>query len=217
MIRKIFGTIGIILAVSCSNEAEPETTNKRSCLSSYITTPCALIDIAQVADYAGVDPVEIEMEVPEEIPLEEVNQYSRIFCEYRWPSERVSVTTIEWNNSELQNEIPLDNVVSIGDIEIIEEDDLLTLNNQTETYTEYFHRVRVGKNNINSESLYGVGEMASVSIIEAMNHSNYNITSIWVLHNNMNFNIEVDISDSDEEDLALAKKLALAILAKCTE
>jgi hypothetical protein len=204
------------LTVSCSSEAEQVQTNKTSCLSAYITTPCDLLSKAEVADLAGVTAADIEMEVPEEIPLDEVTQYSRIFCGYRWPSDRVSILTIEVGGSELENEIPLDNVVNIGDIEVIEEDDLLTLNGNTETYAEYFHRVRIGDDHADA-AMDGIGDKASVQIIEAMNHSNYNMTNFWVLHGNVNFNIVVDVSDSDAEDLALAKKLALALIDQCAE
>lgn len=208
--------MSLFLAVSCSSEEDQDRMEKNSCLTAYITTPCDLLSKAEVAELTGANPSEIDMEVPEEIPLEEVTQYSRIFCEYRWPSDRVSILTVELGDTVLENTIPLDNVVSIGDIEVIEDDDLLTLSGHTETYAEYFHRVRIGVDNPDNE-IDGIGEMASVQIIEAMNHSNYNITNFWVLHGNVNFNIEVDVSDSDAEDLAIAKQIALAVLDACTE
>lgn len=216
MIRIMLVVMSSFLTVSCSSEADQEKTKKTSCLSAYITTPCDLLSKVEVADLAGVAAAEIDMEVPEEIPLDEVTQYSRIFCAYRWPSDRVSILTIELSGSELENEIPLDNVVNIGDIEVIEDEDLLTLNGHAETYAEYFHRVRIGDDHTDA-AIDGIGEKASVQIIEAMNHSNYNMTNLWVLHGNVNFNIVVDVSDSDAEDLALAKKLALAVLDHCTE
>lgn len=206
------------LFLSCDddkvNSASPGTI---SCLSDYITTPCELVDKTDIAGYAGANADDIEVEIPDEIPLDEVTQYSRIFCEYRWPSERISTLTTQLGETELETDIPLDNVVSIGDIELIEEDDLLTLSGHTETFAEYFHRVRIGDDNPNSERLDGVGDMAALSIIEAMNHSNYRIANVWVLHKNVNFNIVVDVSDSDEEDVALAKKIAVAVLEACAE
>jgi len=216
MIRLMLVAISSILAFSCNSEADQERQNKTSCLTAYVTTPCDLLSKVEVADYAGATPAEIEVEVPEEIPYDEVTQYSRIFCEYRWPSDRVSILTVKVGDSELENEIPLYNAVSIGDIEVIEEDDLLTLNGHTETYAEYFHRVRIGDENIDS-AIDGIGDKASVQIIKAMNHSNYNMTNFWVLHGNVNFNIVVDVSDNDAEDLELAKKLALGVLDHCTE
>jgi len=211
-------TTGLFIIISCSTEKEdPLKNNDTSCLSGYVTTPCDLLNKAKVANYAGADSAVIEVKVPDEGTREELTQYSRIFCEYRWPSERVSTMTVDLGGSEIETEIPLDNVVSVGNIEIIEEDDLLTLSGHTETYAEYFHRRRIGNDNPNSESLSGIGEMASVDVIEAMGHSNYNKTSIWVLHGNVNFNIEVDVSDSDDDDLALAKQLALAVLENCSQ
>ena len=206
------------IILSCNDEKENyESPENSSCLSDYITTPCELVDKTEIASYAGANADDIEVEIPDEIPIDEVTQYSRIFCEYSWPSERISILTTQYGDSEIETEIPLDNAVSIGDIEVIEEDDLLTLSGHTETYAEYFHRVRIGDDNPNSERLDGVGDMASLSIIEAMNHSNYRIADVWVLHKNVNFNILVDVSDSDGEDVALAKKLAIAVLEACSE
>ncbi|MGD2035622.1 MAG: hypothetical protein PVF73_11230 [Bacteroidales bacterium] len=204
--------------LSCNDDKEnSESPENISCLSDYITTPCELVDKTEIAGYAGANADDIEVEIPDEIPLDEVTQYSRIFCEYRWPSKRISIMTTQLGERELETEIPLDNVVNIGDIELIEEDDLLTLSGHTETYAEYFHRVRIGDDNPNSERLDGVGDMASLNIIEAMNHSNYRMANVWVLHKNVNFNIVVDVSDSDEEDVALAKKIAVAVLEVCAE
>jgi len=207
---------GSLLAASCSLESDPDRMTNTSCLSAYVTTPCDLLGKDEVAGYTGANPAEIELEVPDETDPEEVTQYSRIYCGYRWPSDRVSILTIEMAGTELENEIPLDNVVKIGDIEVIEEPDLLILAGQTETYAEYFHRVRIGDDGPAVE-IDGIGDGASAQVIEAMNHSNYNICNFWVLHGNINFNIEVDVSDSDEEDLALAKQLALAVLGHCTD
>lgn len=214
MIRIIPLVLSLFLTASCSNGEEEQPVNQTSCLSAWVTTPCELISVATFAEISGADVEAIEVDEPEEIPIEEVTQYSRIFCEYRWPSDRVSTLTIEVGGNEIENEIPLDNVVSIGDIEVIKEDDLLTLGGNTESYSDYFHRVRIGDENPEAE-LEGIGDMASVQIIEAMNHSNYNMTNVWVLHGDVNFNIIVDVSDDDAEDLELAKKLARAVLAKC--
>jgi hypothetical protein len=206
------------IILSCNDKKENfESPKNISCLSDYITTPCGLVDKNELASYAGANADDIEVEIPDEIPIDEVTQYSRIFCEYRWPSERISIMITQVGETEIETEIPLDNVVSIGDIEIIEEDDLLILSGQKETYAEYFHRVRIGDDNPNSERLDGVGDMAAVSIIEALNHSNYRIANVWVLHKNVNFNLEVDVSDSDEEDVALARKIAMAVLEACAE
>jgi len=206
------------IIISCDSEKENNVSpNNNSCLSDYITTPCDLIDKNELAGYAGANTNDIEVDTPEEIPLEEVTQYSRIFCEYRWPSDRTSILTTQVGETKIETEIPLDNVVRVDEIDVITEDDLLTLNNQTESYAEYFHRVHIGDDNPNSERVDGVGDLAAINVIEGFNHSNYRITNIWVLHENVNFNLEVDISDSDEEDLAFAKQLAKSILENCME
>lgn len=207
-----------LIILSCSDKDENnESPKSNSCLSDYITTPCDMVSKEDFAELAEINVANLEVEKPEEISLEEVNDYSNILCTFSWPSDRVSIMTIEVGDTEVKTEVPLKNVVSIGDIEVIEDEDLLNLNGSKETYADFFHRVRIGDDNPNSERLDGLGDLASLHIIEAASHSNYRLADVRVLHKNVHFNVEVDISDSDEEDVAFARKVATAILENCSK
>lgn len=186
---------------------------EESCLGEFALQPCSLLEKSRLSEFASTDEQSIEVEPPDIKPDEEITEYTQVYCMYSWSSDRVSTMTVMVGETEIQTDISLDNNILIGNLKVINEEDLLEFND--ETYEDYYDRNYAVNNEETQQDISGIGEKAVAAVISQAGHSNWDKTSLSVLHKNVVFIVEADVSDDNEADLEMAKKVAEEVLALC--
>jgi len=213
------GIIALVLAVfftvACSQNPNDDLPPaiEESCLGEYVLQPCDLLVTSRLAQIASIEEQSIELEPPVIEPGEEITEYTQVYCIYKWSSDRTSTMSITVGDTEVQTEMALSNTILIGNLKVITEEDLLEFNE--ETYSDYYDRNYAVNNENTQKEVSGIGDKAVAAVISQAGHSNWDKTSLSVLHKNVIFIVEADISDDNQADLDMAKKIAQEILARC--
>jgi hypothetical protein len=198
---------------------------------------CSLLSAGDVSELSGIPSSGMEMEEPHEI----LKNPAYMMCSYEWPSDRTQ--TIEMMGISSTSKV--DNTISFGSILILTDKVLNRYGEKTRIeYFEDFYtnpseeekaeakkivKEELDKNedlsnneksvassimdaasNFQFSNVSGIGEMASWEVNKGQSGG-----TLIVLHGNVIFKVAVNISDDNEPNLALAKKVAQAILDQC--
>ncbi|MEE4213806.1 MAG: hypothetical protein V2I34_02000 [Bacteroidales bacterium] len=213
------GIIALVLVVffsaACSQNTDDDLPPviAESCLGEFALEPCELLVKSRLAQLASIDEQSIELEPPDIEPGEVITEYTQVYCIYKWSSDRTSTMSVMVGDTEVQTEISLSNTILVGNLKVITEEDLLEFND--ETYSDYYDRNYAVNNEATQQDVRGIGDKAVAAVISQAGHSNWDKTSLSVLHKNVVFIVEADISDDNQADLDMAKKIAEEILARC--
>jgi len=164
------------------------------------------------------------------------SKYSTV--QFRWEAEeeRLMRIVVKAGDREIVTENPVKNQVNVGNVEVLKADDPAkyfrrTYGPQTDEEKtkakESLDRASKSSDKVDKQSAETIKKMVderSVNVVENIGDQAYWNTNavsgveylnIRVLHKNVMFKVTVDVSADTEEDLALAKKVAKAVVDNC--
>jgi hypothetical protein len=110
-----------------------------SCLAEYRLKPCELLSVEEAAELTGLAVEGAEVEAPDEMDIEDNNDYSSLDCAYRWETDRSSEIIIKMGDKEMRQNFPLKDFFSVEIDKIVTEEELE--NTRTESAVAYFNRL----------------------------------------------------------------------------
>lgn len=234
----IFAFLFIFSACGSQESATAEATSEKestgtSCLGAMNLTPCNILSLSEIAQLTGIAESEIEMEPPHS----SLSNPEYMQCNFSWPSDRTTI----FKMLSITQEIPVSNSINVGSVKVITEEVLERLK---QTRSEYFEKrytnitaeqkaqVKEKLSEELADKSDAEKDMGSALIAMASNFNYVPVNNIgdrasWetrkegkdaslhVQHKDVIFRVNVNISDDTDESLEMAKKVALAVLAKC--
>lgn len=212
--------------------------NVSSCLADYAESNELekLITKEQVASIVGKGVEELEYDDSRSSS----SKYSTVGYSWKSDEERMLTMEITSGGRTIKTELPVDDQIDFGNIEILEEDNAKAL--------EYFERIygnksekekQLAKESIDrtakssddvskeqaeslkkmvdkesSRKVEGVGTSAYYGVIDA---NGLVFVDLKVLDGNTMFKITTDVSSDQEKDLEMAKKVAQQIITNCNK
>lgn len=210
------------------NDSSPTVSQTDSCLADYQAEPWSLFSLEQIAEFVGLPATDGKMDQP----MQTKNLAIRA-AGYKWDTGRTMTTEI---TGDMQ--IPVSDTVTIGRFEVLVPERI------NGTFVEHFRNqyqtpdeqqqaefeAAVAKQLENESELaqsFGKGISNISKNINYQTIADIGSAAVWqtnlkspdgllhVLHNNLTFVVVTNLSDDRNYNLAVAKKIALAILEKC--